>query len=411
MFGSFDGLDVRFIQPVKGGRFSDAEGVEEQDYFGEIAALDLGCVAFLAAEVTAFGPQAVTGSSGCAARAPFALVSAGLADGFKLERADTAFGIVAGHAGHPAVNDVSNAIDGDAGLGDIGGDDDLAECVRGEGAILLPGLKGTVEGEIDNLFLSVDAAQGVESFVDLAASRHEDEDVAFLSAVDDLGHCFSGLQGEVTVIWSGEVFDIDRITLSFGDEDGAVVQIGGDRFGIEGGGHHEHGQIGALGLLQAFYQSEGDIAEEIALVEFVEDHRADIGESAVVLEPAQQDAFSDEADAGLTAGAIIEADLITHFSTGLGRAFRGDAGGHASGRDAAGLQNDNHFLVSNSGVEEHLRHLGGFSRTGGSNKDESVSGLQSLQNIGVNFPNGKRGRIRHEGCVGLYLLAGIMEMR
>ena len=80
--GSLDGLRVGFVKPVEGDGFADAEGVEEEDDFGEIAALDLGRVAVVAGFVGTFGPEAVAGSGGGASGAAFPLVGAGSADGF-----------------------------------------------------------------------------------------------------------------------------------------------------------------------------------------------------------------------------------------------------------------------------------------------------------------------------------------
>ena len=37
--------------------------------------------------------------------------------------------------------------------------------------------------------------------------------------------------------------------MPFGDEDGALIEVFGDGFGVEGGGDDEHGEIRPLGLL------------------------------------------------------------------------------------------------------------------------------------------------------------------
>ena len=48
-------------------------------------------------------------------------------------------------------------------------------------------------------------------------------------------------------------------------------------------------------------------------MEFIEEDGSDFRKSAVVLEPAEEDAFGDEDDAGMGAGAVVEADLLTDF--------------------------------------------------------------------------------------------------
>lgn len=178
-----------------------------------------------------------------------------------------------------------------------------------------------MEGDAGDLFIGSEVAQGVEGAVDFAASGHEDEDVAFVAVVDDLFDGRGGLIAEVAIIGDGEIIDFDGVALAFGNEDGALFQIFGDGFGIEGGGHDEDGQVGAFFLLEVFDQGEGDVAEEVSLVEFIEEDGSDFREGAVVLEPAEEDALGDEDDAGGGGSAVVEADLVTYLGSDFGFAF------------------------------------------------------------------------------------------
>ena len=209
---------------------------------------------------------------------------------------------------------MADAIDRDAGLGDIGGDDDFSKFVRSEGAVLFLGLESAVEGNAGDLLIGAEIVEGIEGAVDLTAAGHEDEDVAGAVFIDNALDGLGRLRGDLVLIRDGKVVDLDGEALSLGNEDGALVEILSDWLGIESGGHDEHREIGALGLLEIFDKGEGDIAEEIALVEFIEEHGTDFRECAVVLEPAEEDALGDKDDAGVGAGLVVKADLITDFS-------------------------------------------------------------------------------------------------
>ena len=213
--------------------------------------------------------------------------------------------------------------------------------------------------------------------------------------IDDAPDRLRRLGSDGALVGQGKITDLHGITLPFGNQDRAIVQIGRDGLGIERSGHHDHGQVGALALLQMFHQREGDIAEQVPLVEFIEDHRADIGQRTVILEPAQEDAFGDKTDAGAHAGVIVEPDLITNLCPELPPALPRHPGGHGAGGDAPGLQHHDHFIARDSLIQQHLRHLRGLARARGGDQHQAIPGLQGAQNVGVDLPDGERGGGRH----------------
>ena len=164
----------------------------------------------------------------------------------------------------------------------------------------------------------------------------------------------------------------------------------------ERGGHYEHNQIGALGLLQVLHQGQRNIAEQAPLVELIKDDRTDVGQRAIILEPAQQDTLGDEGDASARTGVIVEADLIADLSAELTVPLRGDAGGHAASGDAAGLQYHDHLVVRDPRIEQHLRHLRGLARARRGDKHQPIATLQLTQDVVVDFPDGERGGRRHD---------------
>ena len=363
--------------------------MEEQDDLGEIAALNFRCVSLVAALLSNLGPEAMAGSA-CGSPGPaFSLVSAGLADGFELEGSNSALGIVSGNAGDSAVHDVADSVDRDAGFGNICGNDDFAQRVWGESAVLFLRFESAVKGDAGNLFLGSQAAKGIEGSVDFALTGHEDEDVSIVSVVDNAFDGGGSLSGDGALIGEREIVDLDGEALSFGKKNGAVFEVLRNGFGIEGGGHHEHGEIRALVFLEILDQGESDIAEEVSLVKFIEHDGSDFGKLAVILQPAQQNALGDEADAGGRSGAVVEADLITDFAAQFDLSLRGDSCCHGSCGHPSWLQNDDEFVSADFGVAQHLRDLGRLSRPGWCDENEAISVLQRAQDVIVDLPDGK----------------------
>ena len=98
-----------------------------------------------------------------------------------------------------------------------------------------------------------------------------------------------------------------------------------ERRGIERGGHDQDLEIGPFGLLQVQGPGQGDIAVEMALVEFVEDEGRHAAQLGVLDHLAEEQAFGDKADAGFGAGGVLEANLVADLAAERGLAFRGDA--------------------------------------------------------------------------------------
>ncbi len=142
-----DGLRVRLVQPIKLRGALDAEGVQQQDHLGQVAALNLGGVALGPVQLAALGPEPVAGPGRGAPGAAFALLGGGPADGLEEECADAALGVVARDPGQPAIDHVANAINGDRGLRDVGGDHHLAQRVRREREVLVLGRQVAVQGD------------------------------------------------------------------------------------------------------------------------------------------------------------------------------------------------------------------------------------------------------------------------
>src|SRR5436309_9534371 len=91
----------------------------------------------------------------------------GFADALKLELVEAAARVVAGDAREAAVDDGGDAVDGERGFGDVGGEDDFAarRWLQGEG--LLVGGEGAVEGENEDIVLAREGFEAVHGATDL----------------------------------------------------------------------------------------------------------------------------------------------------------------------------------------------------------------------------------------------------
>ena len=74
LFCPFNRLQIRFVEPIEIGSPLDAEGVEEEDNFGEVAPLNFGRVPLGAIQVPALSPQAIASSRRGPARSALPLV-------------------------------------------------------------------------------------------------------------------------------------------------------------------------------------------------------------------------------------------------------------------------------------------------------------------------------------------------
>ena len=124
-------------------------------------------------------------------------------------------------------------------------------------------------------------------------------------------------------------------------------------------------QIGAQVRLHVERERGAEIAVEMALVEFVEQDRADAGELRIVLDHARQDAFGDDFDARRRRDAAFEADAVADRRADVFAALRGHEFGGCARGDAARFEHQDLAPAEPRRVEQcgrHLRRLAGAGR-------------------------------------------------
>ena len=140
-----------------------------------------------------------------------------------------------------------------------------------------------------------------------------------------------------------------------------VREIAGDRFGIKGRGHDDNFEIRPRRLLDTLDPCECDVAEQVSLMKFVKHHNADVAQCRVVLQPTQEDAFRDEAQARGCGEMLLEAHLVTDFTAQFATALPRHPRRHRPRSHTPGLQDDDAFGSRHPCIQKHLRHLRGFS--------------------------------------------------
>ena len=131
--------------------------------------------------------------------------------------------------------------------------------------------------------------------------------------------CFDRLRPRLTP--AGAAADVVRVDVERAPggahDDRAVAEQSRDGRAVERGRHHQQAQVVAQVPLRVERQREAEVGLQVALVELVEDHAADVLERRIVLQQARQDAFGDDFDARRGTDARLEPRAIADQLPGL----------------------------------------------------------------------------------------------
>ncbi len=138
----------------------------------------------------------------------------------------------------------------------------------------------------------------------------------------------------------------------------------GQALAVEGGRHHHDAQVLTQPGLHVQRQCQAEVGRQVALVELVEQQRADAVQQRVVLQHAGEDAFGDDLDAGTRGDPVLEADAVADgLADRLAELPRHELGGTARG-DATRFQHHDPAAMQPRRVEQRQRHLGGLAGAG-----------------------------------------------
>ena len=125
-------------------------------------------------------------------------------------------------------------------------------------------------------------------------------------------------------------------------------------------------------------------------MELVEEDNAHLRQLGIVLQPAQQNAFGHITDARAEAGLVIEPNLVAYLPAKLHAAFPRHPRRHRPRRHPPRLQHHDLLISGQPRIQQHLRNLGSFARTSWRDQHEPVVGAQSLNDLRMDLPDGKR---------------------
>ncbi len=281
--------------------------------------------------------------------------------------------VVAGRADLAGVDHDPDAFDGEAGLGDVGGEHHpAAPRRRGCQREILLNERQCAEQrpDIDVAVADVTLQQRGDP-TDVGGAREEHQDVALVVAqcLVHGGHRRLGDAGSATaVLLDRAPAEVDRPGATFTEDDGRgfrrVAEHGGDPFGVGGGRHGEDAQVRAQRRARVEGEREGQVRVQVAFVDLVEDHQPDPGKGRVPLQPTGEDALGDHLDAGagpdvtFVTGAVAD-DLADVLANQVGHASCRGAGG-----EPARLEDHDPSIFQPRLVEQAQGHDRGLACTG-----------------------------------------------
>jgi len=243
-------------------------------------------------------------------------------------------------ARQPAVAHPRNAIERERGFRDRRGQHDPPAAVRiapdGSplpGRLALPVKRQ--DGHARQAFL-----QPFLHPLDLAHAGQEGQHIAFLLAPRGKDGRRHGLL-HPQLRAAAQPFDAQRMGLAFAFHHRRIAQKPGEARAVYGGGHHQQPQILAQHLLAFDRQGEAEIAVQMPLMRFVEQHGRNPGQFGITEYLRDEDGLRHHQDARFPRSPAVQPGEITHRLARLfPQQFGHPLGGVARCHPARGKQDD-----------------------------------------------------------------------
>ncbi len=158
--------------------------------------------------------------------------------------------------------------------------------------------------------------------------------------------------------------DVDRIGAALRADHRRAPHEGGDRGGVQRGGHRQDHQVGSQGAAHLEGQREPQIDIQRAFVEFIEDHEADARQFGIRLQHPRQDTLGHNLDPGgirhlrRTAHPVADGPARC-LAQGVGHPFGAGAGGKAARLEHQDLAGHDACLEQ---CQRHARRLASAGR-------------------------------------------------
>ena len=209
----------------------------------------------------------------------------------------------------------------------------------------------------------------------------------------------SAIRSSMRASIAAEITRLDRKRAAFAGDDGRIAQKLRDPRAVQRRRHRQDAQVLAQAGLAVERQGEPQIGIERALVELVEQHRADAGKLRIVEDHAGEDALGDDLDARLRPRfrdhPRAQSDPL---SDGLRQGVRHALGGGPRG-DAARFQHQDLAAAEPALVHQRegdARRLAGAGR--GDEHGRCARGQGGTQFVQDGVDRKRRGKL-HGGCI------------
>ncbi len=347
------------IQP---GQIAAAPGGEVQRQRGQFHLQDFRGARGL--QALAFRPQPQHQTRRHAAGTAGALRGRVLRDAHGLQPREAGVGIETRHTRLAAVHHRGDAGQGQAGLGQVGGQHHTACARRGgrQRGVLLGQAELAMQRQQLQRLRVLDSLQRALRLRDLAAPCQEHQYVA-RRLRQRLLHGTAYLQRDRRAGRRRQVRDAHRIRAP-GAGQARRVQPPRQTRVVQRCRHHQQAQIGPQRVLHLQRQRRADIAMQVALVELVEHDGADVRPLGVVQQQAGEDALGQHFDARGGSDALLEADAVAHRLTDRLTELRGHVAGRRACGDAARLQHQDAPALQPGRGEQRQWHLCGLAGAG-----------------------------------------------
>ena len=199
---------------------------------------------------------------------------------------------------------------------------------------------------------------------DLAGARKKDEHVAGVARRARRRSRRATVASRRACARGVDVARLDGKRATFARDDRRVAEERRDGGSVERRRHDGDAKIVAHERLRAKRQREAEVGVDAALVELVEDEKADAVERRVVLQAPREDAFGDDLDARRAADARVAAHAIADRLADALAVQLGEPEGGGARRESPRLEHDDRAPVEPAGVEEGERNGRGFAGAG-----------------------------------------------
>ncbi|MNZ42654.1 hypothetical protein D3C78_602340 [compost metagenome] len=349
--------------------WQNAPTTELQGQAGEVCGENLGAGIGRQLFVLILRPQAITHSRFQAPRPTGTLGRAGAGDPLGIETGHAAAGIETGHPRQAGIDHDTYTVDGQAGLGDVGGQHHFAlpRWRRVDGRPLRRQVELTVQRAEQHIRA---LAQGIRQLLmdtpDFRLPRQEHQQAA--------GFIVQRFQNGLHQPWFDELTWLERpapahrhrVHAAFAAQDRRIIEQAGQAFTFQGRRHQQDLQWlfvpKQLTTVQA--QGQGQVGIETTFVVLIEDQQAHAFERRVFLQAPGEDAFGDHFDTGVRSDLAVQANPVADRFADLFPEFAGEALGRRPRRQPARFKHEDRLPRQPRLIQQCQGHAGGLAGTG-----------------------------------------------